>query len=107
MTKLDKKIYAIETDIQIAVKAFSVEGCWVTHYGATEIDPKYLVYKVCVKSSSEKYKLQQNQQLIESLRTLLVKHHYPSKARAAVTISFDAQDCIDQASQGNAWHHWR
>ena len=107
MTKLEQKIYAIETDIQAAVNAVSSEECWVMHYGATDIDPGYLTYKICVQSQAEKSKLQQDQKLRHRLRSLPKKHRYPAGAREKVAISFESQEDIDRESSGNAWHHWR
>jgi hypothetical protein len=107
MTPLERKIFAIEKDIQILVKAESREDFWVMHYGAIEIDPGYLTYKICVKTDVEKMRLQANRQLRQRLRALLETHRYPRSARRKVIINVDAQESIDLESKGNAWHHWR
>jgi len=107
MTRLEQKIYAIETEIHTIVAAASTEDCWVTHYGAVDIDPKYLVYKIGVKTDAEKQRLQMDQSLRNTLYSLLEKHRYPQKARANVIINFEAQETIDREANGNAWHYWR
>lgn len=106
-TRLEQKIYAIETEIQSIVTAASREECWVMHYGAVEIDPKYLTCTICVKTDAEKQRLQADPALRQTLFELLEKHRYPKKARADVIIKFDAQESMDREANGNAWHHWR
>jgi hypothetical protein len=65
---LNLKIAAIEQNIKWTVGRVAEEEFWVTHYGATDVDPRHLVYWVCVKSDKEKQRLASNQVLNQKLR---------------------------------------
>lgn len=107
MKSLDQKIQAIETDIERIIKPMTHEQFWVTHYGAVDIDPKHLVYRVCVQSDAEKSRLNNNQPLHDKLRELLTRHSYPARARENVFIGFESQETVDRESNGNWWYHWK
>ncbi len=107
MAELEDKINAIEADMERIVKGLTNEAVWTTHYGAFDIDPKHLVYKICLQSDEERRQMANNVILKQQLRDLLDKHDYPKQARSNVYIGFESQEAIDRESGGNPWRHWR
>ena len=97
----------IERAIKDLVARYAQEKFWVTHYGANDIDPKYLVYWICVESDEEKKRLSDDNDLERRLRTLLIEHAYPVSGRDEVHIGFESQQTVDRESGGNWWHHWK
>jgi len=107
MTQLEDKINAIEAEMEYLVQSLTSEAVWTTHYGAFDIDPKHLVYKICLNSDAERIRLANDASLKQRLRDLLEKHDYPEEARANVYIGFESEEAINQESGGNPWRHWR
>jgi hypothetical protein len=106
-TALEDTIDSIEADMERLVEGMSTEPVWATHYGAFDIDPKHLVYKICLKSDAERIRLANDVDLKQQLRNLLDKHQYPEQARSKVYIGFESEETIDRESCGNPWRHWR
>ena len=104
---LNQKIAAIEQAIEAAVQSVARESFWMFHYGATDIDPRHLVYWICVRSDAERDRLAADTALVAALRGLLVTHDYPAKARRHVHIGFESQETVDRESNGHWWHHWK
>jgi hypothetical protein len=61
----------IERAIENEMRGNVEEKFWVTHYGANDIHPKYLVYWIVVQSDREKLRLVQDSALMARLRNLL------------------------------------
>ena len=107
MTELEDKINAIEAEMEDIVQTLTSEAVWTTHYGAFDIDPKHLVYKICLKSDAERIRLATDADLKNQLRDLLEKHDYPEQARSKVYIGFESEEAINRESGGNPWRHWQ
>lgn len=107
MSQLEDKIYRIASGIDRIVSNITTEKFWITHYGAFDIDPKYLVYKIVVQTDDERGRLLRDEDLKIRLRQLLDDNDYPQKARGNVSFGFDSDESINRDSGGNAWHHWR
>ncbi|AHM59270.1 hypothetical protein D770_05015 [Flammeovirgaceae bacterium 311] len=102
-----KKILIIKDDIKKIVAPNCDEKFFIDWYGAYEIDPKHLVYWICVKTDSLKNKLAGDEVLNSNLRELLNKHDYPEPARKHVFIGFESQETVDRESAGNWFHHFK
>jgi hypothetical protein len=107
MSSISRKIDIIEEDIKCTIGTHAREQFWVTHYGATDIDPMYLVIWICVQSDAEKQRLAGDRDLLLQLRSLLTKHDYPAQARDQVYIGYESQETVDMESGSNWWHHWK
>ena len=107
MGQLEDKINAIEAEMERIVGNLTNESVWAAHYGAFDIDPKHLVYKICLKSDAERIRLANDVNLKKQLRDLLDTHDYPEQARSKVYIDFESEEAIDRDSGGNPWRHWR
>lgn len=100
---MKRKILDIKEAIEKLISPICNERFFIDWYGAYEIDPKYLVFWICVKSDKMKLSLKSNTALIKELRGLLIKHNYPEQARQFVSIDFESQETVDRESKGN-WH---
>ena len=107
MSEIEDKINTIEAHMESLVQSLTSEKIWTTHYGAFDIDPKHLVYKICVESETERIRLVNHDTLKQQLRDLLTQHDYPIEARSKVFIGFESDESINQESGGNPWRHWR
>lgn len=96
-------ILAVKKEMQKIISNFSDEKFDVLWYGAYDIDPKNLVFWICVRTDSEKIRLESDIELIKILKELLVKYDYPEEARAFVHIGFESQETVDRESEGD-WH---
>ncbi len=107
MDKLKTKIESIKKDIKNLTSKFCDEKFSVAYYGAFDIDPKYLVYWICVQTDKVKHDLENNEFLRNDLRELLDKNDYPIDSRKHVAIGFESQETVDRESNGNWWHHFK
>lgn len=103
-TSLKRKVFDIEDAIQKRVKKYFEGSFWINSYGAYDIDPKHLVFWICVKSDNDKKTLQLNEPLKQELRNTLVEFDYPEKAIPFVHIGFESQETVDRESNGS-WHN--
>lgn len=104
---LKDTVDAIEHDLTARMRPVARETFWVTHYGAYDIHPCYLVYWICVKTDAEKRRLEADASLLRALREVLAQHDYPVEGRESVHIGFESQETVDRESRGNWWHHWK
>ena len=107
MSDLEDRINQIEADMELLVRSHTAENVWTTHYGAFEIDPQHLVYKLCVETETERIRLVNLEPLKLQLRYILEKYDYPPHARPRVYIGFESDEAINRDSGGNPWRHWR
>ncbi|MBX7151980.1 hypothetical protein K1X84_10095 [bacterium] len=102
-----KKIRKIKKDIKKIIYPICPENFWIEWYGAYDIDPKNLVFWICVKSDVMKVSLKSNMELKHKLKDILIKHDYPESARPFVSIDFESQETVDRESDGNWYHHFK
>jgi len=104
---LKQKIKHIEIDIKEIVSTFCIEKFSVLYYGSYEIDPKNLVFWVCIETDKMKTHLENNKDLNNKLRNSLVKNEYPSEAINNVYIGFESQETVDRESKGDWYLHFK
>lgn len=104
---LKKKIADIKRDIENLISANCDEKFWIDWYGAYDIDPKHLVFWICVLSDEMKLRLASNAELNSELHNLLIVHDYPHQSREFVTISFESQETVDRESGGSWYDHFK
>ena len=104
---IKRKILDIKDDIEKLVKTHCDEKLFIYWYGAYDIDPKYLVYWICIKTDKEKAKLKEDLKLNSELRQLLEKHKYPTDALKFVHIDFESQETVDRKSKGNWYQYFK
>src|SRR5205085_5421889 len=91
---MKRKILDIKDDMIKLVKIVCNEKVWINSYGAYDIDPKYLVFWICIDTDKVKKQLRENNSLMNDLRELLVKHNYPMESRQFVKIDFESQETV-------------
>lgn len=104
---LKRKIKTIENEIKKIVSIVCNEKLSLYWYGAYEIDPKHLVFWVCVDTDKMKRQLETNENLNNQLRDLLVKYEYPEEAISSVHIGFESQETVDRESKGDWYLHFK
>ncbi|QLG44899.1 hypothetical protein [Costertonia aggregata] len=101
------KILRIKDDIEKRIKPICEEKFWVEWYGAYDIDPKNLVFWVCVQTDETKERLKSNSDLMNNIRLLLDKYDYSEQARKHVYIGFESQETVDRESDGDWYLHFK
>jgi len=104
---LKSKVKRIKRDMKGVVRSYCEEKFWIDQYGAYDIDPKFLVFWVCVQSDKVKHQLELNRDLEEKLQMLLPGNDYPSEAIGEVKIGFESQETVDRESDGNWFYHFK
>lgn len=105
--QMDLSVSSMGRAMELRVAQETSEEVHVTHYGAVDVHPRHLVYWVCVRSDSEKARLESDQDLNRDLRQILDSYAYPRRARKAVMIGFESQEAVDRVSQGDWWRHFK
>lgn len=100
-------ILNIKDAIENTVRLYCDEKFDVFWYGAYDIDPKHLVYWICVQTDQMKMDLTNNIKLNNDLRFFLEKYKYPASARKSVYIGFESQETVNRESKGNWYHHFK
>lgn len=106
-SSIKRKILDIRDDVERIIKLRCKEKFFIDWYGAYDIDPKHLVYWVCIQTDNLKAKLESDRNLNAELRQLLEKHNYPSEARKFVHMGFESQETVDRESGGNWYQHFK
>jgi len=104
---LHRKILDIKDEIISIVGRASIESFRVDWYGEYKINPKNLVFWICVESDSARDKLRSNSVLNAELRQLLETHGYPVSARNDVYIGFESQETVSRDSNGDWFRHFK
>jgi hypothetical protein len=104
---LKGKILDIIYDMKKEFKRYYKDRFWIDWYGAYDIDPKYLVIWICVKTDATKSKLESDTALSNDLRATLKKHRYPEQAIPLVHIGFESQENVDRESNGDWNLHFK
>lgn len=89
------------------VKSVIKERFWIDWYGAYDLDPKYLVIWICVKTDATKHRLQTNKELLSRLRELFNKYNYPTHSVEEIQLGFESQETVDRVSKGNWYNHFK
>jgi hypothetical protein len=104
---MKNKILAIKQDIENIISPICLEKFWIDWYGAYDVNPKHLVFWICLISDKMKTEFKSNTELLTRLRDLLAIHDYPEQARQSVFIDFESQETVDRESDGNWYHHFK
>lgn len=101
------KIIRIEDDIKKLIKPHCKEKFWIERYGEYNINPKNLVFWICVQTDKMKEKLKSHSDLENALRLLLDRYDYPIQARKHVHIGFESQETVNRESNGDWYLHFK
>lgn len=104
---LKKKIRTIEEEMKKILSMSLNEKFTILHYGVYEINPKHLVFWICVDTDGIKEQLQKDKKLNNNLRNVLVKSEYPIEAVDDVYIGFESQETVDRESKGDWYLHFK
>lgn len=104
---LKAKIEKINLDLQKLISEILNQKIVVFHYGAYDINPKYLVFWICVDTDEIKERLDKDKKVIKELKDILVKNEYPSEAINSVHIGFESHETVNRESKGNWFLHFK
>lgn len=79
----------------------------MTWFGAYDINPKHLVYYICVETDRTMNELQKDSDLMRKLRTVLKEVNYPPEAQDQVSIIFASQETVNRDFQGNWYYYFK
>ena len=79
----------------------------VIYYGAYEINPKYLVFWICVDTDKIKAELERDEELKNKLKNVLIKNEYPIEAIHNVQIGFESKETVNRESKGDWYLHFK
>ena len=105
-----KEIKKIVSQVQGELREhLDKEGCSdfsVTHFGAFDIDPQYLVYCIQVKTDDSLGEWNRDE-LKEWIRKSLGKAGYPEEAIRKVQIRIDSEETVNRDYNGNWYHYYK
>lgn len=104
---LKRKIIKIKKDIERIIETVCDENFSVLYYGSYDIDPKYLVYWICVDSDEMKNKLKNDNALNKQLRYILIQNEYPTEAIELVHLGFESEETVKRDSNGDWYTHFK
>ena len=104
---LKRKIKTIEEEMKKILSMNFDKKFSILHYGAYDIDPKHLVFWICVDTDEIKEQLQNNDELNKELRNVLIRNNYPKEAIDSVYIGFESQVTVDRESNGDWYLHFK
>lgn len=104
---LKRKILRIKSEMKKIIAPLCKEKFWIDWYGTYEINPKNLVYWICVESDSQKNLLKSNIELQKELKDLLAKQNYPLNAIKYVQINIESQEMVNRESEGSWYYHFK
>ena len=103
--ELELVVSSMGRTMELRASSVTSEEVTALHYGAADIHPGHLVYWICVRSDSEKLRLEEDPALNRDLRLVLAEYGYPQRGRKAVKIGFESQETVDRVSKGDWWRH--
>lgn len=105
---LDAKIKAAIRLVEGLLKTLSQEKSHVTHFGATDIDPKHLVVCLCVQSDAECERMTNE---FDAIRTqvlgLFASVNYPPVAIPSIAVSIASQETVNRDFAGSWWYFFK
>ena len=104
---LKRKIKTIEQEIEKTVSMNFNGKFSILRYGAYEINPKYLVFWICVDTDEIKKKLENDKTLNNELKNILIKNEYPKDAINNVHIGFESQETVERESNGDWYMYFK
>ena len=104
---LKQKIKIIEEEMKEILLIIFNKKFSILHYGAYEIDPKYLVFQICVNTDKIKEKLEKDKELSNKLRNVLIINEYPKQSINNVYIGFESQETVNRESKGDWYLHFK
>lgn len=100
------KISRIARSAARQIRARGVK-CSVWWFGAYYLDPKHLVFVVCVDLDEQRDKLRSDKSVASSLNELLAKFNWPSAARPNVVFDIESHETVQRENGGNWWYHYK
>jgi hypothetical protein len=105
---LDAKIKAAIRLIDGLLKTLSQEKSHVTHFGATDIDPKHLAVCLCVQSDAECKRMINE---LDSIRAQVLEYfasvNYPAEAIPSIDVSIASQETVNRDFAGSWWYFFK
>jgi hypothetical protein len=103
---LERKVATIKSDIERLLSVRGIKaGVW--SFGAFDIHPKHIVFVVGVSTDAEKNALKHDEEFLDKLTKLLVKHDWPEHARSSVLFDVESQETVDRETKGHWWYHYK
>lgn len=96
-------VHRVLESVRAILKRKGVQAT-ISSYGATHIDPKYLVVLLMLETDRERNAITADRDFRERFRQALVDADYPRMARDQVQFVAESQETVDRDFGGN-WFH--
>jgi hypothetical protein len=100
---LRRPLRRAERNVRTIVERY-VPVFYLTHIGATEIDPKHLAFWVFTHSDTERDRLRSTSGLVDELRDAVRRAGYPEAAIPEIGFAFESKETVDRDFGGNAYY---
>lgn len=104
---LENKVIKAENRIASFLDEKGLKPASFYHYGAIEIDPKYLVIHIIYQTVEEMQAAYAAEGIIEECFKILKKAGYPKGQKEGVHIGFEAIERINERANGNWYHYFK
>lgn len=105
---LNSRINAAIDRVKLELRTMTTEKAHVTHFGATDIDPKHLAVWLCVQSDLECERLEkENLEIRQRVHACFRAEDYPEAAVPFIGVGIASQETVTRDYDGNWWYFFK
>ncbi len=105
--RLERKINTAVQNMTTYLAEQGIKPTSMYHYGAIDIDPKYLTLHIMLETTAKTEKAEENPELIDRCYAILKEAKYPKGEKQGVHIRFQSIQKINEEAGGNWYHYFK